>query len=70
MISTAIERSAADVAVRPPYLSVLVPVRNEGRHIAATLGLLLAQDYPRDRYEILVADGRSTDRTRDIVRAM
>ncbi len=30
------------------------------------LGQLLDQDYPRDRYEIVVADGMSTDRTREI----
>jgi succinoglycan biosynthesis protein ExoA len=53
-----------------PFLSVMMPVRNEANHIAATLGMLLAQDYPRDRFEILVADGRSTDATRDIVQAM
>ncbi len=51
-----------------PFVSVIVPVRNEARCIAATLGQLLDQDYPRARYEILVADGRSTDETREIVR--
>lgn len=70
MSTTVLQRPAAGAAVGMPTVSVLVPVRNEGRHIASTLGDLLAQDYPADRYEILVADGRSTDDTRDIVKAM
>jgi polysaccharide deacetylase family protein (PEP-CTERM system associated) len=45
-------------------------VRNEAACIAATLGQLLAQDYPADRFEVLVADGRSTDDTRTIVSAL
>jgi succinoglycan biosynthesis protein ExoA len=60
----------ADVAPRTfPFISVIVPVRNESAFIAATLSQLLAQDYPRDRFEILVADGGSTDDTPTIVRA-
>ncbi|NBO92133.1 MAG: glycosyltransferase family 2 protein [Planctomycetia bacterium] len=67
MIDTA-PLSATEVGL--PYLSILMPVRNEGRHIANTLGGLLSQDYPTDRYEVLIADGRSTDDTRNIVAAM
>ncbi len=57
-----------EVAV--PFISVIVPVRNEEVFIEATLRQLLAQDYDADKFEILVADGRSTDRTRDIVAAL
>lgn len=49
------------------YLSVIVPVRNEARFIGQTLAELADQDYPRDRYEVLVVDGRSEDKTREIV---
>lgn len=58
---------AAPTTSSPPFISVIVPVRNEAAFIAATLSQLLAQDYPADRYEILVADGGSTDDTRAIV---
>lgn len=51
-----------------PFISVIVPVRNEGVCIARTLTQLLTQDYPRDRFEVLVADGQSDDDTRDVVR--
>ncbi len=50
-----------------PFITVVMPVRNEARFIADTLGQLLSQDYPKDRFEILVADGMSDDGTRDIV---
>jgi succinoglycan biosynthesis protein ExoA len=50
-----------------PFVSVIVPVRNEEAFIGRTLDQLLGQDYPAGRFEILVADGRSTDGTRDIV---
>jgi glycosyltransferase involved in cell wall biosynthesis/GT2 family glycosyltransferase len=49
------------------FISLVMPVRNEARFIAKTLGQLLSQDYPRNRYEILVVDGMSEDGTRDIV---
>lgn len=50
-----------------PFITVVMPVRNEARFIAGTLGQLRIQDYPKDRFEILVADGMSDDGTRDIV---
>lgn len=52
------------------YLSIIVPVRNEERFIADTMQALIQQDYPRDRFEILVVDGRSTDNTRQVVEQM
>ena len=49
------------------FVSVVMPVRNEARYIRETLMQLVGQDYPVDRYEILVADGMSDDDTREIV---
>jgi len=50
-----------------PRVSLLVPIRNEERYIARCLDGLAAQDYPRDRLEVLVIDGASSDRTREVV---
>lgn len=50
-----------------PFITVVMPVRNEVRFIADTLGQILAQEYPSDRYEILVADGMSDDGTQALV---
>jgi succinoglycan biosynthesis protein ExoA len=48
-------------------VSVIVPIRNEESYIAPCLHSLLQQTYPQDSYEILVVDGRSSDRSREIV---
>lgn len=53
-----------------PFVSVVLPVRNEGRAFASTLEAVLGQDYPADRMEVLVVDGMSTDATRDVVRGL
>src|SRR6185295_12793849 len=51
-----------------PFISVVVPVRNEASCIRRTLEQILDQNYDSRRFEILVADGRSTDDTAEIVR--
>ena len=53
-----------------PFVSVIMPIRNEEGFIARSLGAVLDQDYPAEKIEILIVDGLSSDRTRDIVREM
>lgn len=53
-----------------PFVSVIMPVRNEERYIALSLGAVLHQDYPAERLEVLVADGASDDATRSIIAAL
>jgi succinoglycan biosynthesis protein ExoA len=53
-----------------PFVSVIVPVRNEAAFITATLNQLLNQDYDPARFEVIVADGASTDATVAIVREL
>ncbi len=50
-----------------PFLSVVMPVRNEEACIGTILDSLLQQDYNPERFEILVCDGLSSDRTPQIV---
>ena len=50
-----------------PLVSVIIPVRNEEEFIAQCLRSVLDQDYPKDRMEVLVVDGGSEDRSREIV---
>jgi cellulose synthase/poly-beta-1,6-N-acetylglucosamine synthase-like glycosyltransferase len=51
-----------------PTVSVVVPILNEEETIERLARSLLEQDYPRDRYEIVMADGGSTDATHAILR--
>jgi glycosyltransferase involved in cell wall biosynthesis len=48
-------------------VSVVIPCRNEEGYIAPCLASILSSDYPQDRLEILVAEGQSSDRTREIL---
>ena len=48
-------------------LSVICPIYNEEKHIAACLDSILRQDFPKEELEVLLVDGMSTDRTREIV---
>jgi succinoglycan biosynthesis protein ExoA len=50
-----------------PFVTVIMPVRNEEAYINRSLKSVLAQDYPADRFEIIVVDGMSTDGTAAIV---
>src|SRR4051795_5486722 len=68
--TTGARTPAPAAACEAPFISVIVPVRNEANHVAHTLERLFAQDYPPGRFEVLVADGRSTDDTRTIVTAL
>jgi succinoglycan biosynthesis protein ExoA len=49
-------------------ISVVIPCRNEKRHICEFLDSLLAQDLdPQWQFEILIADGLSDDGTRELL---
>lgn len=50
-----------------PKVSIVIPVLNEERHLARCLQSVVDQDYPADRLEVLVIDGMSQDRSREIV---
>ena len=48
-------------------LSVIVPIYQEEKYIAKCIDSMLSQDYPKDDLEIILVDGMSKDRTREIV---
>lgn len=49
----------------PPVISIIVPARNEARHIETCVRSLLAQDYPQ--FEVIVVDDCSEDATGSIL---
>lgn len=62
--STAVE---ATQSVSSPFVSIVVPCRNESRFIGQCLDSILANDYDAGRMEVLVVDGASDDGTQDVV---
>jgi succinoglycan biosynthesis protein ExoA len=52
-----------------PIVSVIVPCYNEESTIRLLLEALHAQDFSHPEMEVIIADGRSTDRTRDVITA-
>jgi len=48
-------------------VSFVMPVRNEEEYIRSSMQSLVNQSYPANECEIIVVDGRSSDRTREII---
>ena len=48
-------------------ISVIIPARNEGKHIGTCLSSVIAQEYPAGLFEIIVVDDFSSDETVPIV---
>lgn len=48
------------------YLTVVLPTLDEERHLERCVRTLLDDPWPRERLEILVVDGGSRDRTREV----
>ena len=48
-------------------VSVIIPIRNEEGFISRSLEAILVQDRPTEQLEVLIADGMSTDDTRQII---
>lgn len=52
-----------------PTITVTIPVLNEAAYIRQVLEAIVNQDYPVDKLEVILADGLSTDGTREIIDA-
>jgi len=50
------------------FVSIIIPCRNEERFIEKCLDSLIKQDFPKENLEILVVDGNSKDKTKDIIK--
>ncbi|MGH8612268.1 MAG: glycosyltransferase, partial [Gammaproteobacteria bacterium] len=51
-----------------PLVSIVMPVKNEGLYINDAFDRIDEQDYPRERIELIVVDGASSDNTVAIIR--
>ncbi|MCL2291117.1 MAG: glycosyltransferase family 2 protein [Bacteroidetes bacterium] len=58
----------ADLNPANIFVSVICPIYNEEKYIAACIESILEQDFPKEKLEFLLIDGMSTDKTREIVK--
>lgn len=63
-----------DMLMRPdnsqlPFVTIAIPILNEAAYIEKVLDSVVAQDYPAGSMEVILADGFSTDGTRELVEA-
>jgi cellulose synthase/poly-beta-1,6-N-acetylglucosamine synthase-like glycosyltransferase len=51
-----------------PFISIVIPVKNGGSLLVNCLESLSRLDYPRDKYEVIIVDGGSTDGSREVAK--
>jgi cellulose synthase/poly-beta-1,6-N-acetylglucosamine synthase-like glycosyltransferase len=49
-----------------PYVSIIIPAKNEEKVIGRLLGAILKLDYPSDKREVIIVNDASDDKTGDI----
>jgi glycosyltransferase involved in cell wall biosynthesis len=50
-----------------PFISIIIPVYNEEKYISNCLDSIIYSDYPKESIEVLIIDGSSTDKTKELV---
>lgn len=50
-----------------PFVSIIIPTYNRGSLLPKTLDSFCAQNYPHDKFEIIVANNNSSDNTGEII---
>lgn len=50
-----------------PFVSIIIPAYNRAKMLGITIKSFVEQDYPKDKYEIIISDNNSTDNTKDVV---
>jgi len=53
-----------------PEVSIIIPVRNEANNVGNLLQDLEKQDYPGNKYEVLIIDDASEDNTVEIIKGL
>lgn len=67
VFTTYLGEEAPQLDTGQPKVSVIIPSYNRAKMLGITIESFVNQDYPRDRFEIIIADNNSTDNTREVV---
>jgi glycosyltransferase involved in cell wall biosynthesis len=54
--------------MKTPFISIVVPAYNDEKKIENCINSLKQQDYPKARYEIIVVDNNSKDKTAEVIK--
>ena len=52
-----------------PFITIVIPVRNEEKNIEALFDSLLKQTYSRSRFEVIIVDDHSSDKSWDLIQS-
>lgn len=52
--------------MKKPFISIVVPSYNEEKYLSNCLKTIANQKFPKDKYEVIVVDNNSTDKTSKI----
>ena len=61
------KKNHGEKTATPPFISVVIPSRNEENNIAGCINSLGKSTYPTDRFEIIAVNDRSTDNTGQVL---
>lgn len=62
-----IESFPQDLSIPLKSFSIIIAAKNEEKNISKLLESLINQNYPKDKYEVIIVDDNSTDNTRNVV---
>ena len=66
-MNTSVSHASTDLF---PFVTVVVPIRNEVDFIAECIQSILNNNYPQEKLEVIVVDGLSNDGTREVVQRL
>jgi glycosyltransferase involved in cell wall biosynthesis len=49
-------------------ISIIIPIYNEEKYIAKCLDSIIKSDFDKDKIEVLLVDGGSSDKTVEIIK--
>lgn len=67
LLRTGLFRHTRPDEAEPGGISIVIAARNEAGNLPRLIAALKRLDYPKDKFEVIIADDRSTDQTRQIL---